>query len=114
MFYDVIKGGLMACFPMEGPGRRYLWCRKYDRCLDLAIDNGWRSFNCDRCTSPDLGRLSSIGPVLIPDYSDKDFLFEEDWEPVVCWGSFGLPCNSDNAGIDPLKPQQNLTGGHYE
>lgn len=102
----------MAGFPMEGPGKRYLWCRKYDRCLDLAVDQGWQSFNCDGCTAPDLGHLSSIGPVLIPDYSDEDFLLEEDWEPVVCWGAFELHGNGGNTNGNSRN--QILFGGRYE
>jgi hypothetical protein len=86
----------MVGFPAEGTGRRYLWCKNYDDCLDFAENKDWRCFNCDLCGNQDLGQMSWTRPVLIPDYSEEDLLFEEDWESVVCWDVFHWASDDEN------------------
>jgi len=33
----------------KGQGDRFLECRYYDDCLDLAAIQNWKSFNCESC-----------------------------------------------------------------
>ena len=36
-------------FPLEGRGKRFLGCDKYDDCLCHAMELEWSSFHCDGC-----------------------------------------------------------------
>jgi len=35
--------------PMPKQGERNIYCPNYNDCLDYAIENSWRSWNCSRC-----------------------------------------------------------------
>ena len=35
--------------PRRTAGERYLWCKLYDECLDLAVSEWWETFNCESC-----------------------------------------------------------------
>jgi len=39
----------MQTRPKRGQGERFLECRYYEDCLDLAAIQNWRSFNCEAC-----------------------------------------------------------------
>jgi len=38
-----------ALSPEEMGQRRSLWCPAYERCLEVAYRNGWRSWTCEAC-----------------------------------------------------------------
>ncbi|NOZ36837.1 MAG: hypothetical protein GXP11_01995 [Gammaproteobacteria bacterium] len=71
---------ILSRFPVEGIGRRYLWCKCYDKCLYKAAVNNWYSFNCDGCEYEDQGTLEFIGSAYIPELEEPDLTPEEDLE----------------------------------
>ena len=38
-----------AANPVSGSGERNVYCPFYDGCLDHAIEQAWRSWNCTKC-----------------------------------------------------------------
>jgi hypothetical protein len=48
-----VLGNPVACHlttdPDEAGSIRRIDCRSYDRCLDLAVESGWRGFHCKEC-----------------------------------------------------------------
>jgi hypothetical protein len=41
MYYDLN--------PVEKEGERNIWCRYYDGCLDHAVEENWRCWDCSKC-----------------------------------------------------------------
>ena len=39
----------MRCRPIRGQGQRYLECKWYEDCLDVAGLKNWRFWHCERC-----------------------------------------------------------------
>ena len=48
-----VIGNPVACNRITDPDNvnriRRIDCRSYDRCLDFAVDSGWRGFHCNEC-----------------------------------------------------------------
>lgn len=64
---------------------RRLDCRAYDRCLDLAVENGWRGFHCNECRgyeapNPDEQRRDMMGALTL--LAETQLLADLAHEPV--------------------------------
>ena len=48
--------------PSRRKGKRNIWCKDYNGCLDYAIDNSWQSWGCGECKHR-LEQCSGIGVI---------------------------------------------------
>jgi hypothetical protein len=54
--------------PIRKPGERNIFCPFYNGCLDYAIENSWRSWNCSQCPYRDMQTITECGY----DFTDPD------------------------------------------
>jgi len=56
--------GLMQGKPAKAVGKRFLECRYYEDCLDLAALRNWKAYNCDSCyIHKTIGIISKATPI---------------------------------------------------
>ena len=67
-------------FPLEGRGKRFLGCDKYDDCLSHAMELEWSSFHCDGCRYENRTTDKYPKAEYIPDLRELDLLLDEEEE----------------------------------
>lgn len=99
--------------PDHVDGLRRIDCRSYDRCLDLADEQGWAGFHCNECRgyeapTPEEQRHSYLGALrllaetqLLASLKDSDAfvdeLVDEDDEPG---GDGASPYDDESGELD--------------
>ena len=59
------------CSPIEKKGNKNVWCDYYDDCLDYAVDNSWKYWDCGNCTHQN--RQESRLAILLKENSEIDY-----------------------------------------